>query len=96
MVDGVHSDWSEVWRFEISAQSRWEQIRASSLGNAHRVAVDPATDVAIEYEISDLYGGQDADYWYFGFDTPDRGQHKHDIRPLYRPRPQGRIWSGCR
>ena len=70
VVDGVPTDeWSNTWRFEISAQSRWELLRTTALGDSHRISVDSAGEETVEFDLADLYAGQDSDYWYFGFDT---------------------------
>ena len=69
--------WSETRRFQIAAQSQWRYSPpppAPSLlgdaGNQLQIGSDPASDVAADYDLTDLQARQSSDYWYFGFHVP--------------------------
>lgn len=61
--------WSDIWRFQVAAQSRWRYARTlGDLANRNTIAVDPAGDMADPaFDLTDLQVVQDRDYWYFGF-----------------------------
>ncbi len=62
-------DWSAGWRFQIAAQSRWQDSRG--LGDpANRVLIgsDPSGDVADpNYDLTTLYAAQSQSDWFIGF-----------------------------
>lgn len=61
-------NWSNPWRFQVAAQSRWRESR--TLGeNQLLIGSDPAGDAATDYDLTNLYAAQDKDYWYFGFNA---------------------------
>jgi hypothetical protein len=63
--------WSNAWRFQIASQS--ERVESRTLGSSsNRLLV--ATDLAdaedsTQYKLTSLYGMQDSNYWYFGFNV---------------------------
>ncbi|HEY61280.1 MAG TPA: hypothetical protein G4N95_01380 [Anaerolineae bacterium] len=63
-------NWSVVRRFDIAAQSEWNGYRA--LGNTNNqllLGSDPSSDTSSNYDLTNLYASQSADYWYFGFNA---------------------------
>ena len=61
-------EWSDPWRFQVAAQSRWRAGR--DLGNPeNRLAIgaDPAGDMGDpNYDLTALYAAQSSGYWFFG------------------------------
>jgi hypothetical protein len=79
LTGSTWSSWSEPWRFQIAAQSQWQNSR--TLGNnANRleVARDPVVgETLTDYDLSGLYTAQDVNYWYFGFDYIGTGDSSY-------------------
>jgi len=63
--------WSDVWRFQVAAASRWRDTRAlRAIANRNLVGFDPAGDMGDpNYDVTTLYVTQDKDDWFFGFDA---------------------------
>lgn len=63
--------WSETRRFQIAAQSQWQDTRTlgTTTGNL-QIGSDPAGDVASDYDVTSLHVAQARQFWYFGFDVP--------------------------
>ncbi|MBN2147679.1 MAG: hypothetical protein JW726_09840 [Anaerolineales bacterium] len=65
---GVESDWSEVRRFQVAAQSEWRKLRfPGNIRNRLLLACDPDDIASSNYELTSLYGAQSSTDWYFGF-----------------------------
>lgn len=64
--------WSEVWRFQVAAPSRWRDTR-TLLAVDHRnllAGFDPTGDMLDpNYDVTTLYAVEDKDDWFFGFDA---------------------------
>ncbi len=62
-------DWSGVQRFQVAAQSRWDDERTvGDAANQIVIASDAAGDMTdANYDLSTLWASQDPDNWYFGF-----------------------------
>jgi sugar lactone lactonase YvrE len=64
-------DWSEIRRFQIAAQSRWQYTRTiGDANNQLQIGSDPASDVGSDYDLTNLQAAQSGSYWYFGFHVP--------------------------
>ena len=64
--------WSEIRRFQISAQSQWQSSRTpGAVSNQLQIGSDPASDATTNYDLTSLQAAQDKDYWYFGFHVPN-------------------------
>jgi len=61
--------WSDPWRFQMAAQSHWQETRTLGNHNSDQLLIgsDPAGDATDNYDLSTLYVAQDADDWFFGF-----------------------------
>ncbi len=70
------STWSEIRRFQISAQSQWQYTRVlGAAANQLQIGSDPvvgAGDVTTDadYDVTSLQAAQDKNFWYFGFHVP--------------------------
>jgi hypothetical protein len=64
-------DWSAPWRFQVAAQSHWQEPR--NLGNSVNrslIGFDPSGDMSDRnYDLTTLYAVQSKDYWFFGFNA---------------------------
>lgn len=63
--------WSEVWRFQVAAPSRWRDTRTLlAVENRNLIGFDPLGDMLDpNYDVTTLYAVQDKDDWFFGFDA---------------------------
>ncbi len=63
--------WSNVWRFQVAAPSRWRDTRALlAVANRNLIGFDPPGDMGDpNYDVTTLYVVQDKDDWFFGFDA---------------------------
>jgi hypothetical protein len=64
--------WSKIRRFQISAQSQWQQVRTTGdAANRLQIGTDPSTDIADpDYDLTTLQVSESAENWYFGFHIP--------------------------
>ena len=63
--------WSEVRRFQVSAQSQWKSVRTlGDTANRLQIGSDPASDATANYDVTSLQVSQSSGYWYFGFHVP--------------------------
>jgi len=66
--------WSEVRRFQISAQSQWQNTRTlGATTNQLQIGSDPAGEIGLadpDYDLTDLQAAQSSSNWYFGFHVP--------------------------
>lgn len=63
--------WSEVWRFQVAAPSRWRDTRSlAAVENRNLIGFDLLGDMQDpNYDVTTLYAMQDKDDWFFGFDA---------------------------
>ncbi len=63
--------WSDVWRFQVAAPSRWRDTRTLlSVTNRNLIGFDTIGDMDDpNYDVTTLYATQDKDDWFFGFDA---------------------------
>ena len=66
------ANWSEVRRFQISAQSQWKYTRTpGDTANRLQIGSDAASDVTSNYDVTSLHAAQSSSSWYFGFHVPN-------------------------
>lgn len=70
-VRATSGDWSETRRFQIAAQSQWQLSRTvGDSSNQLQIGSDSVADVAVDYDLSDLFASQSSNYWFLGFHVP--------------------------
>ncbi len=67
-------DWSDPWRFQVAATSRWRSSRIiGNSTNRAQIGADPAGDMSdLNYDLRTLYavqGRYNGGNWFFGFDV---------------------------
>jgi len=66
--------WSKVQRFQISAQSQWQETRTlGDSGNRLQISSDPSGDLLaenVDYDLTSLQAAQSSSDWFFGFHVP--------------------------
>jgi hypothetical protein len=63
--------WSEIRRFQISAQSQWKYTRTlADVANRLQIGSDPDDIADNDYELTSLQAAQSSGYWHFGFHVP--------------------------